>query len=848
MADDVLASFLVALGFKVDSASQKAAVRSVADYEKAVKEAEKRIEDAKWAAAKSDEDIAKLTRETNLKLAREALEGAKAREKSEQEEARKRKERSDEFVSGLKKAAVAAAAAATAIGYAVAKVAGSFDNLYFQAQRSGTSVQSLKALGYGFSQVGGTAQQAGAAVDSFTTKLRNNPGLRQFVKELGVDDNLQGVDKYIATLDALKNQPRHVGVQYAEMLGISEENYDLFIRQGEALKQYRAEYDAMSRRFGLNSEEAAKASTSFQRSLTRLQATAGVLGEKLMVALAPAIKELIDRFQEWVDANPGVLDKILTDIAKAIVRVATGIGKFLAEIAGGSGDAFLKKWDAFVERAQRFAKTIERIVYGVERLLKLLGFVSASTGTNTVLGDGNRTIAALNAISGGTAAPNGPGGADVSAEVPDNRTFLQKVLPNSMGGKPAPGRAQIGSWWTPERQQHAIDTLTKGGVSELGAKALVARWSAVEAGDGPTSRNPKSGAWGIGQWRSPDRRAPIDGNPDFDAQLAHAVKELQTTERAALAQLNSAKTDQEAARGASMYERAEGYDRKTGLDNFTAKTATAMGLLGRRPAPSPAAAGVTDISDRANYKNGQLDAVKGFIVHHTGGRGSPEGVVDTLNQRRLGVQYVMDRDGKIFQTLPDGARGAHLRPAQNGSGLDNSNSLGMEVIAKDDRDITPAQVASAKAFLAGLERKYPGLKVFGHGEVNAHKQETEGQTIVDAFRKMTTAERAASSAPAADKPPAASPQDRPTVAKPVMNPSGFDPNRIDPQAAIQPAAPMGVSPVSNDNSTSKSVTQHITNHTTISEARNPREAARVMESSLSRVHNLSLANAQSAIA
>ncbi|ACA21228.1 hypothetical protein M446_7002 (plasmid) [Methylobacterium sp. 4-46] len=41
------------------------------------------------------------------------------------------------------------------------------------------------------------------------------------------------------------------------------------------------------------------------------------------------------------------------------------------------------------------------------------------------------------------------------------------------------GNAGIGGWWTAERQQHAVDVLVKGGVSELGAKALVARWSGV---------------------------------------------------------------------------------------------------------------------------------------------------------------------------------------------------------------------------------------------------------------------------------------------------------------------------------------------------------------------------------
>ena len=44
-----------------------------------------------------------------------------------------------------------------------------------------------------------------------------------------------------------------------------------------------------------------------------------------------------------------------------------------------------------------------------------------------------------------------------------------------------------------------------------------------------------------------------------------------------------------------------------------------------------------------------------------------------------------------------------------GAGLSSGNTVGMEVVAKDDRDITPAQVAAAKAFIAS---RYPNTPVF----------------------------------------------------------------------------------------------------------------------------------------
>jgi hypothetical protein len=132
--------------------------------------------------------------------------------------------------------------------------------------------------------------------------------------------------------------------------------------------------------------------------------------------------------------------------------------------------------------------------------------------------------------------------------------------------------------------------------------------------------------------------------------------------------------------------------------------------------------------------------VKAFVMHHTGGGGDVAGVQQTLRERGLGVEYVMDRQGNIYKTGGPGA--ANIMPENRyrrdpilGPGqpfLSNQNIAGMEVIARDDKDVTPAQVAAAKAFIA---KNYPNTPVFGHGEVNpGHKEADEGMRIVSAIR------------------------------------------------------------------------------------------------------------------
>lgn len=140
-----------------------------------------------------------------------------------------------------------------------------------------------------------------------------------------------------------------------------------------------------------------------------------------------------------------------------------------------------------------------------------------------------------------------------------------------------------------------------------------------------------------------------------------------------------------------------------------------------------------------NFVRQNPNDVQGFIFHHTGGRGSVEGVQSTLNGGRgmaLGVQYIIDRDGTVHRSLPEGSSGGHMKNGTGiGSGLNNRNTIGVEMIARNNGDLTQAQIESARALYAEQAEKYPNLKPYGHGEVNAHKQSDEGMGAVDAIRK-----------------------------------------------------------------------------------------------------------------
>ena len=138
----------------------------------------------------------------------------------------------------------------------------------------------------------------------------------------------------------------------------------------------------------------------------------------------------------------------------------------------------------------------------------------------------------------------------------------------------------------------------------------------------------------------------------------------------------------------------------------------------------------TPFPERINAVDGSTP--KAFIVHHTGGsEKDANGVLDELNQRHLGVEFVAERDGRIVQIGGPGSQNIKTGWGK-GEGLNNSNVVGIEVIAKDDKDVTPAQIQAVKNFHAAV---YGDVPAFGHGEVNpGHKEADEGLTITNAIR------------------------------------------------------------------------------------------------------------------
>lgn len=130
-----------------------------------------------------------------------------------------------------------------------------------------------------------------------------------------------------------------------------------------------------------------------------------------------------------------------------------------------------------------------------------------------------------------------------------------------------------------------------------------------------------------------------------------------------------------------------------------------------------------------------MKSVDGMVIHHTGGHGDAAHVANVLNNRNASVQFVIDREGKVHQLMPDNHEAWHAGK-NNTSGFDNKNTIGVEIVGMDDNDILPAQLQAARSLIRSMSDKYgfEADKVFGHGEIATHKQATEGSSVIKTIR------------------------------------------------------------------------------------------------------------------
>lgn len=268
------------------------------------------------------------------------------------------------------KMGLAVEGAALSVVAFTAKIASGLDQLYWASQRTGATVQGIKAVGYAISQVGGSADAARGSLESLSRFMRNNPGAEGFLNRLGVQTrDASGNMRDMAAIftgvgQKLSNMPYYRANQYAQMLGI-DENTLMAIRRG--IGQFSAQYSEMTKAIGFNADQAAVSSNRFMTSLKAFGEMAGMARDKIGSNLAEGMAGSIDNLRKRILENFPKIETTITKIVKGILWLGDIVGRVAFRIVEGVGD-IIDWWG----KLDKETKTLIEVIGGLVVAMRIL--------------------------------------------------------------------------------------------------------------------------------------------------------------------------------------------------------------------------------------------------------------------------------------------------------------------------------------------------------------------------------------------------------------------------------------------------------------------------------------------
>ncbi|MDQ0507413.1 M15 family metallopeptidase [Xanthobacter agilis] len=221
-------------------------------------------------------------------------------------------------------------AAAATIQATVVAVSKSFDNLYFAAQRTNSTVAGIKSLSYAFTQIGGTADEAMGAISGLAKAMRTNPGVEKWLNAQGIKTAGKDVKQILMdAADVFAKKDYAISNQFAEMIGIPEETWNKWVKNKDQIRKFEAEQEAAQRRFGVDPKKAAESSNELMTRFRGLKMELWVLFEKITVALQPQLNQLMADIAKWFEEHQEQIVKILNQVLEAVKGLIADFGELL---------------------------------------------------------------------------------------------------------------------------------------------------------------------------------------------------------------------------------------------------------------------------------------------------------------------------------------------------------------------------------------------------------------------------------------------------------------------------------------------------------------------------------------
>ncbi|NIA33255.1 lytic transglycosylase [Serratia marcescens] len=294
-------------------------------------------------------------------------------------------------MNAIKMGAAVEAAALTVVGFTT-KIASSLDRLYWQSQRTGATANNIRAIGYAFSQAGGSVEGFNGTLDNLARFLRSTPGAEGFLRNLGIQTrdaagNLRDTAQLVTLVgDKLAKMPYYRANQYAQILGIDESTL-LAMRRG--VKGFTSDYQSMLQATGFDSQKAAEQSNKFMTQMRGLANLFGIMRDKIGGNLAGGLAGNLESFRKNILLNFPKIEGTITAVLKKVLSLADSIMTLVYRGVQGAGD-LMRWWD----RLDDTTKGLIKVLGGLLLAWRMLNsaFLTSPIGMVTAL------IAALVAL------------------------------------------------------------------------------------------------------------------------------------------------------------------------------------------------------------------------------------------------------------------------------------------------------------------------------------------------------------------------------------------------------------------------------------------------------------------
>ncbi|CAI0818517.1 lytic transglycosylase [Serratia proteamaculans] len=289
------------------------------------------------------------------------------------------------------------AAALTVVGFTT-KIASGLDKLYWQSQRTGATANNIRAIGYAFSQAGGSVEGFNGTLDNVARFLRSTPGAEGFLRNLGIqtrdaNGNLRDTAQLVTLVgDKLAKMPYYRANQYAQILGI-DENTLLAMRRG--VQGFTADYQGMLQATGFDSQKAAEQSNKFMTQMRGLTGLFGIMRDKIGGNLAGGLAGNLERFRKNILLNFPKIEGTITAVLKKVLSLADSIMTLVYRGVQGVGD-LIKWWDKLDSGTQRLIQVLGGLlvawrVLNSAFLTSPIGIISALAASLVLLYDDYKT-------------------------------------------------------------------------------------------------------------------------------------------------------------------------------------------------------------------------------------------------------------------------------------------------------------------------------------------------------------------------------------------------------------------------------------------------------------------------